>query len=364
MKPESPFSKLPSLSELLTHPTVQQVVARVHQTTIAQRATGFWEELQANWKEQGGMPSVGELAERLAHRLLGHSHHSTPIINATGVLCSRRWQAPLAEAAVHEMLRFASDYQQPAAVLEQQVAASLVKLTGAESAWVASSFEAAVSMANHCDDATIVSCPLMGLLDPAEFGLEHVDTLADRLREGADLVVVDGAGLLGGPRCGIVVGASQFVQQLQQSELATALAADAMVLAALEATLEIYRSKQRVSYQIPVLQLLSTPPENLQQRCERIAPLLAESQRLASAEVVVAESVWLDTGTSQLSSPSWSIVLRPAKGSVESLAKLLEAAAPQVIGRIEDDALWLDFRAIFPRWDQQLVTALDTPQNL
>ena len=260
MKSDSPFSKLPSLSELLAHPTVQQVVERVHQTTIAQRATGFLEDLQATWKEQGGgLPSVGELAERLAHRLLGRSQHATPVINATGVLCSRRWQAPLAEAAVHEMLRFASDYQQPAAVLENQVAASLVKLTGAEAAWVASSFEAAVSMAKQCNNATIVSCPLMGLLDPEEFGLQHVDTIADRLQAGADLVVVDGAGLLGGPRCGIVVGTRQFIKQLEQSELAEALAADAMVLAALEATLEIYRSKQRLTHQIPVLQLLSTP---------------------------------------------------------------------------------------------------------
>ena len=127
MKSESPFSKLPSLSELLEHPTVQGVVQRVNQTTIAQRAAGFWEELQANWKEQGGIPSVGELAERLAHRLLGRSHHSIPMVNATGVLCSRLWQAPLPEAAVHELLRFASDYQQPSMELMQKVASSLAK---------------------------------------------------------------------------------------------------------------------------------------------------------------------------------------------------------------------------------------------
>ena len=363
MKQDSPFSNLPSLGELLKHPTVAGVVNRVNQTTIAQRATGFLEELQASWKEQGGVPSVGELAERLAHRLLGRSHHCSPQVNATGVLCSRRWQAPLAESAVHELLRFASDYQQPCAVLMEQVAGSLKKLTGAEAAWVASSFEAAVSMTGQCEGATLVTSPLIGLVDPTEFGRGHVDTIAGRLDDGADLVVIDGSGLLGGPRCGIVVGSKHFVDQIEQSELAAALAGGAMVLAALEATLEIYRaaerSSEKVVHQIPVLQLLSTPLENLQQRCERIAPLLAECEAVASAEVVARESIWLDAGSSQMSASSWAIALRPAHGSVQHLSQRFEQATPQVVGRVEEEVFLLDFRAIFPRWDQQLVAALE-----
>ncbi|MGI9429642.1 MAG: hypothetical protein ACR2NM_13350 [Bythopirellula sp.] len=359
MKPDSPFSKLPSLSELLNHPTVLGVVHRVNQTTIAQRATGFWEELQANLKQQGGMPSVGELAERLAHRLLGRAHHSTPMVNATGVLCSRLWQAPLAESAVHELLRFASDYQQPSSALMHQVATSLAKLTGAEAAWVACSYEAAVSMASQCEGATIVSSPLIGLIDPAEFGYEHVDTIAERVNSGGDLVIFDGSGLLGGPRCGIVVGSKPCVAKLQSSELSTALAAEAMVLAALEATLDLYLDLDKVIHQIPVLQLLSAPLDNLQQRCERIAPLLAECDLVAHAEATSLESIWLDAGISQCSHQSWSIVLQPEEGQLERLGKRFEQATPQVVSSIGPTTCVLDFRAIFPRWDQQLVLALE-----
>lgn len=357
--PESPFSKLPSLSELLKHPTVQEVTRRINQTTLAQRATGFWDELQATWKEPGAVPSVGELAERLAHRLLGRSSHSAPIVNATGVICSGRWQAPLAEPAVHELLCLASDYSQPSAERMNQVSTSLKRLTGAEAAWVASSFEAAVSMASQCEGATVVSSPLIGLLDPAEFGLGHVDTIADRLGAGADLVVVDGGGLLGGPRCGIVMGASRFVERLQQSELALALAADAMVLAALEATLEIYRTPEKVMHQIPVFQLLSAPLENLQQRCQRIAPQLAECAGVATAEAKQCQSVWLDSGEEQLVAESWAIALRLAQGSLQQFAEGCAEATPQVIGRTMGEEFWLDFRAIFPRWDQQLIAAVD-----
>ena len=358
MKPELPFSKLPSLTELLNHPTVQGVVERVNQTTIAQRATGFLEELQIGWKEQGGIPSVGELAERLAQRLLGRPQHSTPRVNATGVLCSQEWQAPMAEAAVHELLRFASDYQQSSVAQMEGVAASLVRLTGAEAAWVASSYEAAVSMTAPCKEAKLVTSPLIGMVNPADFGRERVDTIASQLEEGADLVVCDGSGLLGGPRCGIVVGAKQFIDQMCQSELAPALAAEDMVLAALQATLEAYRDPDKVMHQIPVLQLLSAPLENLQQRCERIAPLLAECEPIEAAEVFQRKSVWLDAGSSQLTADSWAIRLRSAKDSTTRVGHLYQQATPPVVGCAEEEDFVLDFRAIFPRWDQHLVTAI------
>lgn len=360
MKTDSPFPKFPSLSELLKHPTVQGVVERVNQTTIAQRATGFLQELQTGWKEHGSTPSISELAERLAQRLLGRSHNSAPTVNATGVICSQRWQAPLAEAAVHELLRFASDYQPPAETLLDQTSDSLVKLTGAEAAWVSSSYEAAITMASQCENATVVSSPLVGLLNPEVMGREHVATISDEVNEGADLVVVDGAGLLGGPRCGIVVGASKFVEQLKQSELAAALKADAMVLAALEATLEIYRSADQVIHQIPVLQLLSTPMQNLQQRCERVASLLADCEAVESAEPTACKSIWLDAGNSQLSAASWAIMVRPSQTSAERLGQRFEQALPSVVGRVAGDVFWLDFRAVFPRWDQQIVSALES----
>lgn len=359
MKPNSPFSKLPSLGEMLEHPTVQGVVDRVSQTTIAQRATNFWDELQSTWVGQSSVPSVGELAERLAQHLLGRSRNCVPMVNATGVVCSRRWQTPLAEAAARELLRYSSDYQQTSQAMMESVVASLVKLTGAEAAWVASNYEAAVGVANQCDGAKVDLGCLIGLTDPADFGCEHVDTITDRLQGDVDLVVVDGTGLLGGPRCGIVVGSKRAVEQLLSNELAPALAAEPMTLAALEATLEIYRSPEQLMHQIPVHQLLSAPLENLRQRCERIAPLLAECEAVESAEAVEVQSVWFDDGATQLVSASWAIALRSDQLSVERMAQRFDEASPRVIGRVEQDAYWLDFRAMFPRWDQQLITVFE-----
>ena len=55
MKPEPLLPKLPSLGELLKHPTVQRVVERVNQTTVAQRSAGFLEELRSNLVADGFM---------------------------------------------------------------------------------------------------------------------------------------------------------------------------------------------------------------------------------------------------------------------------------------------------------------------
>jgi len=106
MKPDPPLSKLPSLGELLKHPTVERIVNQVNQTTIAQRATGFLEELRSNLPKPSGkgiVPSIHQLAERLARRLLEPSPAIGASINATGAIWSDRWRSPpLAEAAVHE----------------------------------------------------------------------------------------------------------------------------------------------------------------------------------------------------------------------------------------------------------------------
>ncbi|MCH7751811.1 MAG: hypothetical protein IH898_06610 [Planctomycetes bacterium] len=363
MKPEPLLPKLPSLGELLKHPTVQSVVERVNQTTVAQRAAGFLEELRTNLHkrtQRGVVPSIHQLAERLARRLLGGRQLSYPVINATGVVWGRQWPAlPLAESAVHELLQLASEYHDADDSLRENVVELLRHQTGAESAWIAHSFSGAVRLALEHVGGSVDVARHAGLVDPAEFGLTQVETIAERLKAGADVVVVDGAGLLGGPRCGIVVGRRDAVEQVAAQSLATTLAADETALAALGATLEIYRSAERVIHQIPVLQLLSTPLENLEQRCQRLALLMTEAEAVASAGPQAVDSVWLETAEAKLVGPSWAIFVELEKLSTESVTRQWHDSSPRLVTRVEGDQLWLDMRSVFPRWDQQLVTAVE-----
>src|SRR5687767_11613771 len=81
--------------------------------------------------------------------------------------------------------------------------------------------------------------------------------------------------------------------------------------AGLHATLSAYRddSDHRVAFAIPVWQLLSAPRDNLKQRAERLAPLMAEAPAIASAEAREAPSAWRSDGVTK-PAPSWTIAVR------------------------------------------------------
>src|SRR5688572_6326640 len=103
MKLDPHLPQLPSLGELLEHPRVKGVVARINRSTLAHRATGFLEELRHSLADRAGRieaPSVSQIAERLARRLLGEPPAGGPIINATGVVVGDpEFTPPLADRA-------------------------------------------------------------------------------------------------------------------------------------------------------------------------------------------------------------------------------------------------------------------------
>jgi hypothetical protein len=362
MKPDSPLSQLPSIGELLKHPTVQAVVERVNQTTIAQRATGFLDEMRGHLRNRGGqhyLPSLGQLAQRLAQRLLGPAEHGVQAVNATGLVCSPRWPAPLAERAVQEMARSATDYRRPETNLAETAAAALVELTNAEAAWVASSYDAVARLTHECQTSAELA-QVAGLTNPAEFRLLPVPTLAERLAAGVGLVVCDGGGLIGGPSCGIAVGGRDAVERLREHEWARLVAIDDFTLAALVATLAEYRHPEKVMHNLPLWQLLSAPQDNLRQRAERLAELIAEGENVSRAEAIACESTWCETGSSELAGPSWAI--RIEADDVESLGRKLDDAAPPIVTRREQQAILVDLRSVFPRWDQHLAAVFSGGQ--
>ena len=358
MNSESPLSKLPSISELLKHPTVEKVVQRVNQSTVAQRATGFLAELQSSLLEKSDkslLPSLSHLAERLAQRLLGQPQHSDPVINSTGLVCSNHWQSPLAEGAIQEMVRVANDFHAQSDSLQSQIADLAQELTGAEWAWVVNSYQAAVNLVEQSEAKNTTCVPFAGLLDPAEFGLLPVQSLSSHLQSGVDLVVCDGGGLIGGPGCGILLGKRNQIETILKQDWAKACAADALTLVALSTTLASYREPSQVVHEIPVWQLLTAPLENLKQRSVRLAPLLEESPWLENAEPKKCESPWFESPQMRLAGPSWAIALTTSQDSVGQVAARLEKISPKVMTRVEEGQMCLDLRSVFPRWDQQLV---------
>ncbi len=196
------------------------------------------------------------------------------------------------------------------------------------------------------------------MLDLTGYGISDEPLVPVSIKHKADLVLFSGDKLLGGPQCGIIVGHKTQIDRLAKNPLMRALRVDKLTLAALASTLEIYRHPDQAFDQIPVLRLLSTSLENLEQRAARLAPQMAAAATIAAAEPVRAHSQLGGGAVPAQSIPTWCMQLTPQGLSADELARRLRGGKPPVFGRIQHDKLWLDLRTVFPSQDMQLVSAV------
>ena len=105
---------------------------------------------------------------------------------------------------------------------------------------------------------------------------DEIELLADEppvrrsVRAGAALVCFSGDKLLGGPQAGLIVGRAEAVATAARHPLARALRIDKLSLAALEATLALYRDPEAAAREIPALAMLLAPREELERRARVI----------------------------------------------------------------------------------------------
>ena len=178
--------------------------------------------------------------------------------------------------------------------------------------------------------------------------------MRDAVASGVDAVVFSGDKLLGGPQAGILLGTTAVIAACRSDPLARALRADKFTLAALEATLALYRDPETARREIPVLQMLTADASELRGRAEALAralPAAARAQPVEGASEVGGGSF---PGTTLR---TWLVRLAPADLSADELAARLREGDPPVIARIEADHVVLDPRTILPGEDDAVVRA-------
>ena len=190
------------------------------------------------------------------------------------------------------------------------------------------------------------------LIDMRDWGLPYEVTVRETVESGADIVTFSGDKLLGGPQAGIIVGTKDLIAQIKKKPLKRALRVGKLTLAALEPTLRLYLHPEKLAERLTTLRLFTRPATDMQQQAQSLQTAV---QAVVGARYAVEPAPMnsqIGSGALPVESlPSYGLVVRPCeRKQAGQLLQKLETALRQlprpVIGRLRDDALWLDLRCL------------------
>jgi L-seryl-tRNA(Ser) seleniumtransferase len=216
-------------------------------------------------------------------------------------------------------------------------------------------FTAAVdgaALAVIADDAGVALVNDLGsgaLIDLSGYGLPKEPIVRDAVADGAGLVIFSGDRLLGGPQAGFIVGKADLIAAINRNPMKRALRADKIRLAAIEATLKLYRDPDRLAARLPTLHLLARPQADIAALADSVQPGVAQAVGPGFTVSVCACRSQIGSGALPMDSlPSAGLRITPQSGGggLDALAAALRGLEHPVIGRVEDGALVLDLRCL------------------
>ena len=200
--------------------------------------------------------------------------------------------------------------------------------------------EAGVPLAHDLGSGTLV--------DLAQFGLQAEPT-ARQAAATADIVTFSGDKLLGGPQAGFIVGKRDLIQAINRNPMKRALRVDKIRLAAIEATLKLYRDPTRLAERLPTFRMLTRSQHEIEAQARRLLPHVAEAlgddfaiQLCECQSQIGSGALPLET----IASAGLAIAAKRKDPELERLSAMLRELPRPVIGRIEKERLVLDLRCM------------------
>ncbi|PYO75282.1 MAG: L-seryl-tRNA(Sec) selenium transferase [Gemmatimonadetes bacterium] len=189
------------------------------------------------------------------------------------------------------------------------------------------------------------------LINLSAWGLSGEPTVSEGVAAGADLVVFSGDKLLGGPQAGILVGTEKAIAACRADPIARAVRADKLTLAALEATLALYRDHTTARREIPVLRMLTEDLGSVKRRATAVLQGVGDKAELVEGDSEVGGGSFPGAKLK-----TWLVGIKhPAP---DTFVTQLRSHDPPIIARVAGSRVLLDARTIFPEQVETVVAAL------
>ncbi len=183
------------------------------------------------------------------------------------------------------------------------------------------------------------------LIDLSVHGLGDEPTVQFTIASGVHLVTFSGDKLLGGPQCGIMAGKADLIAKLRKNPLLRAMRIDKLSLAALEATLRLYKSPFEPEEEVPTLRMLTATPEELEGTALGLADTLNPLPNVTATPTPLAgEAGGGSLPTHQLA--SYGLRLTVGGLTPDALMERLRQASTPLIARISKGDVVLDMRTL------------------
>ena len=181
-----------------------------------------------------------------------------------------------------------------------------------------------------------------GAVIPARKLLSYDEpTPLQSIRDGADLVCFSGDKMLGGVQSGLIVGKRELVEKIKRNPLYRIVRVDKITIAALEIILKSYLDGHYET-DVKLWQLLSVHEGELYKRAKQIGKSLGNPEFIS---VEATKSYIGGGGLPEAALPSVGLIFSK-EIDAEKLLALFRNCQPPIIGRIENDRMIIDLKAI------------------